>query len=78
MDPPPPLKVAIVGAAGTWGRYYLGAYHASPHCDIVALVDTALPRVRVLADRFEIPAVYSTIEELLAVELPDIVSAIVP
>ena len=76
--PAQPLKVAIVGAAGTWGRYYLGAYHANPACEIVALVDTALPRVRVLAERFGISAVFGTIDELLAVQVPDIVSAIVP
>ena len=25
------LRVAVVGAAGTWGRYYLGAYAAHPY-----------------------------------------------
>jgi predicted dehydrogenase len=73
-----PLRVAIVGAAGTWGRYYLGAYDRSPDCEVVALVDQATERVNVLAQRFGIKQVYSNVEELLAVDVPDIVSAIVP
>ena len=70
------LSVAVVGAAGTWGRYYLGAYAAHPDVDIVALVDTA-ERVAELGERFGV-AVYGTVEELLAVTVPDIVSAVVP
>ena len=70
------LRVAVVGAAGTWGRYYLGAYAAHPDVDIVALVDTA-ERVAELGERFGV-AVYGTVEELLAVTVPDIVSAVVP
>ena len=35
------LRVAVVGAAGTWGRYYLGAYAAHPEVELVALVDSA-------------------------------------
>lgn len=73
-----PLRVAVVGAAGTWGRYYLGAYDRSPDCEVVGLVDEATERVSVLAQRFGVSQVYRHIEELLAVEVPDIVSAIVP
>ena len=70
------LRVAVVGAAGTWGRYYLGAYAAHPDVEIVALIDTA-ERVAELGNRFAVKT-FGTVEELLEVMVPDIVSAVVP
>ena len=78
---PAPLRVAVVGAAGTWGRYYLGAYHEHPDVEVVALVDPALPRTRALAARFGVVRVCTTVDELLAPghgPAPDIVSVVVP
>ena len=37
-------RVAVVGAAGTWGRYYTRAYANNPRCQIVGLVDRAQQR----------------------------------
>jgi len=71
-------RVAIVGGAGTWGRRYLRAYASHPDCEIIALVDPARDRRQAFADHYGIEAVYDTLEELLAAEIPDIVSAIVP
>ena len=71
-------RVAVVGGAGTWGRYYLHAYAEHPDCEIIALVDRARDRRQTFADRYGIKTVYNTIDELLAREVPDIVSAIVP
>ena len=70
------LRVAVVGAAGTWGRYYLGAYAAHPEVELVALVDSA-ERVARLGERFGVET-YGSVEELLRVAVPDIVSAVVP
>jgi hypothetical protein len=71
-------RVAVVGGAGTWGRYYMRAYAENPNCEIIALVDQAKDRRQAFADRYGAQAVFDTVEELLASEVPDIVSAIVP
>ena len=71
-------RVAVVGGAGTWGRYYLKAYAEHPHCEIVALVDRAAGRREAFARQYGIDLVLDSVEELLAREVPDIVSAIVP
>lgn len=71
-------RVAIVGGAGTWGRFYLRSYAEHPDCEIVGLVDRAKERRDTFAQRYGVKAVYDDIEQLLDVEVPDIVSAIVP
>ena len=71
-------RVALVGAAGTWGRFYLRAYAHHPDCEIVGLVDRARARLEVFANRYGIENTYDTIEELLDETVPDIVSAVVP
>lgn len=71
-------RVAVVGGAGTWGQRYLRAYAGHPGCEIIALVDPARDRRQALADLYGIEWVCDSVEELLAAETPDIVSAIVP
>ncbi|MYE90048.1 Gfo/Idh/MocA family oxidoreductase [Candidatus Poribacteria bacterium] len=71
-------RVAVVGGAGTWGSRYLHAYANHPACEIVALVDRAKDRRQTFADRYGIEVVFDSLEELLAREVPDIVSAILP
>ena len=71
-------RVAIVGGAGTWGRYYLRAYAEHPDCEIVALVDRAKERREEFAERHGVETVFDSLDELLAREVPDIVSIILP
>ena len=71
-------RVAVVGGAGTWGSRYLHAYANHPDCEIVALVDRAKDRRNDFADRYGIETVFDTLDDLLAREVPDIVSAILP
>ena len=71
-------RVAVVGGAGTWGRYYLRTYANHPDCEIVALVDRARDRRQAFADRYGVAQVFDTVDQLLAREVPDIVSAVVP
>ncbi len=71
-------RVAVVGAAGTWGRYYTRAYARHPDCEIVGLVDRAKERRDELAERHGVERTYDDLQDLLAIEVPDIVSAIVP
>jgi len=71
-------RVALVGGAGTWGQHYLRAYVEHPECEIVALVDRAVDRARAFADQFGVETVLADIDELFALEVPDVVSAILP
>ena len=71
-------RVAVVGGAGTWGRFYLRAYANHPDCEIVALVDRARDRRSAFAGRYGIKTVFDTVDELFAKEVPDIVSIILP
>ena len=71
-------RVVVVGGAGTWGSRYLHAYVNHPACEIVALVDRAKDRRQAFAERYGVETVFDTLEELLAREVPDIVSAILP
>lgn len=74
----PLYRVAVVGAAGSWGRHYLHAYEAHPRCDVVAIVDRAGDRAQSFADHYGVPAVFSDIGELLDREVPDVVSVVLP
>lgn len=71
-------RVAVVGGAGTWGRHYLGAYSEHPDCQIVALVDQARDRCQAFADWYEVKVIFDAVMDLLANDLPDIVSIILP
>jgi len=72
------IRVAMVGGAGIWGRYYLRAFAAHPDCQVVALVDTARERRQVFAERYGIEKTCDTVDQLLADEIPDIVSTSIP
>ena len=71
-------RVAIVGGAGSWGRNYTRAYAEHPDCELVALVETAQERGRRFAAHYGIERIFDDIEDLLAAEVPDVVSAILP
>ncbi len=71
-------RVAVVGGAGTWGSRYLHAYATHPACEIIALVDRAKDRRQTFADRYSVEVVFDSLDDLLAREVPDIVSAILP
>ena len=71
-------RVAVVGGAGPWGRKYLRAYANRPDCEIITLVDRARDRRQVFAGHFGIKTVYDTVDDLLARDVPDIVSIIPP
>ena len=78
MNDDRPVRVAVVGGAGTWGRFYLRAYAAHPGCEVIALVDRARDRRQAFADRYGVPATFDDLEELLRREVPEVVSAILP
>ena len=69
---------AVVGGAGTWGCKYLRSYVNRRDCEVVALVDVARGRREEFAAHYGVKHTYDTVEDLLAREVPDIVSAILP
>jgi len=71
-------RVAVVGGAGTWGRHYLRTFAQHPRCEMVAPGDRARDRRPDFADRDQVPAVFDDVGELLARQVPDIVSVILP
>ena len=71
-------RVAVVGGAGTWGLHYLDAYARHRECEIVALVDLAKDRRQAIAGQYGIPVVYDTVDDLLAKDVPDIVTIALP
>jgi hypothetical protein len=68
----------VAGGAGAWGRKYLHAYANHPHCEIVALADRARERRQVFAEHYGIRQVFDTVDDLLAAEIPEIISIIFP
>lgn len=71
-------RIAVVGGAGWWGRYYLRAAARHPRCELVALVDSSRERRAPFAEHYRVRAVYDRLEELLRRETPDIVIACLP
>ncbi len=71
-------RVAMVGGAGSWGRRYLAAYAEREDCEIIALVDRARERGQMFADHFGVKTVLDSVDDLLAMEVPDIVSISLP
>lgn len=71
-------RVAVAGGAGFWGAYYLRAFSRNPDCEIVALVDTAEERRVEVARDYGIPDIYGSVDDLLTVEVPDILSTSLP
>ena len=68
----------MIGGAGRWGQHYLDAYARHRECEIVALVDRARDRRQEFANHYGVKSVYDTTEDLLAKDVPDIVSIVLP
>ena len=71
-------KTAVVGAAGYWGSYYTKAFASHPACNLYAIADTAKDRRRMFAERYDIPSVFDTTEDMLRSGPPDICTISLP
>jgi len=71
-------RVAVVGAAGYWGRKYAKAYAEHPSCDLYAIADTAKDRRGDFAEWYGVSEVYDTVEALLEDGIPDICTISLP
>jgi predicted dehydrogenase len=70
------LRVGVVGCGA--GIFHLEGYHQEPRTKIVALAGLDTNRCQQLAQRFEVPRIYSDYRELLAQDDIDAVSIAVP
>lgn len=75
---PERCRVAVAGGAGFWGAHYLRAFSQRSDCSIVALIDTAQDRRADVAREYAITAIYDTVDDLLAHDVPDILSTSLP
>jgi predicted dehydrogenase len=71
------VKLAVVGA-GMWGTMHLRAFTQHPSALPVAVCDLDTGRAREAAERFGIPAVYNSLDEMLGAEELDGVSVATP
>jgi len=71
------MKVGIVGC-GQIAAVHIPHIRSQPQVSIVGVTDTSTARARELALRFRIPNVYSTLEDLLDAQRPDVVHILTP
>jgi predicted dehydrogenase len=78
-DPARPVRVAIIGAGNVADTGHLPAIEAQrPDADAVAVVDLDLERARAFAERWQIPAVYDDLEQMLHEAAPDLAIVCTP
>src|SRR6187431_665160 len=77
VDPAHRRPLAIVGAGGIVEGAHLPAY-AMAGLEVVGITDVDLERARALAEKFGIPRVYDTLDELLADDTVVVVDIAVP
>ncbi len=71
------MKVGIVGC-GRIAQVHLTNLRSIPEVEVVGLCDTYLPAAGSLAERFGIPHVYRSIEDLLSEAQPQVVHVLTP
>jgi predicted dehydrogenase len=71
-------RVAVIGAAGFWGAFYMRAFASDPRCEIVAVADTASDRLRQVAEHYGVERRFASTQELLGSVLPDIAAVVLP
>lgn len=77
MNDQPRLRCAIVGT-GSIAQTHARAVQAHPRADLVAATDVSRESADAFAAKWEVPAVYDTLDELLAAEHPDVVLICTP
>ena len=72
------LKLGIIGAGAITQVAHLPVLRKLKGVEVVAICDTDLPKARALANRFDVRAAYSDIEELLEYEKLDAIAICTP
>ena len=68
-------RFAVIGS-GFWSQYQIAAWKEVGGVELVAVYNRTKSRAQAIADRFDIPKVYDTVEELLEKENLDFVDII--
>ena len=72
------VRVGVLGA-GAWAEFaHLPGYKRDPRCELVAIADPVVERAQAFAEKFGIPHVYDSHEELIAREDIDLVDVCTP
>ena len=71
------LRAVLVGT-GSVANSHAEAVAAYPHAELVAVADLSLAKAREFADRYGIVRAYADLDEMLAVEHPDVVLICTP
>jgi predicted dehydrogenase len=72
------IRVGVLGA-GAWAEFaHLPGYKRDPRCELVAIADPVIARARAFAEKFGIPNVYGSHEELIARNDIDLVDVCTP
>ena len=74
---PPPLSVAVVGA-GYFSQFHYEAWGRIPEVRLCALAEPDGATAQATAARFGVPAVFETLDALLAETAPDILDIVTP
>jgi predicted dehydrogenase len=72
------VKIGIIGAGMIAHRSHAEAFQAVPEAEVVAVADVDRERAKALAEKYGIPQVYGSYEELLARAGVDAVSVALP
>ncbi len=72
------IKIAIVGTGGMAGGHAEWFQNKISGCKVVACCDVAPDRVKTFAERFNIPAYYTDMDDMLRKEQLDAVSNVTP
>jgi predicted dehydrogenase len=69
------LRGAVIGA-GFWSNYQIAAWKEISEVELVAIYNRTIKKAEVVAQKFDIPKVYNSIEELIGKEELDFVDII--
>jgi predicted dehydrogenase len=72
------VKIGIIGAGMIAHRSHAEAFQAVPEAEVVAIADVDEERAKTLAEKYSVPQVYTSYEELLAKSGVDAVSVALP
>ena len=71
------VKIGIVGTGG-WGSIHASIYEEHPLVDIVAVCDLELDKAQALAEKFNVPEVYTDYKQMAAESSCDAVAIVTP
>ena len=71
------VRLAIIGT-GTMAGWHARHFKDTPGCEITACVDTNADRLKAFCEKYEVPAGYTSVSELLEKEPIDAVAVVTP